>query len=153
MKWAWKMCNCTEIFREKKLTLLESPSRQMCVTTLPWFLPQCTKPGRKRSLGPAVQLLLKQKPVAGAAPFCSKCCSFPGGVPAPHIPGWPQSWRFKVHSFLRRTAVLSTSLLDSVSQSLLFYIQTLCFLFCTAKSCQLNTREFTFPLYKHFFNI
>lgn len=67
MKWAWKMCNCTEIFREKKLTLLESPSRQMCVTTLPWFLPQCTKPGRNWTLGPAVQLLLKQKPVAGAA--------------------------------------------------------------------------------------
>lgn len=21
----------------------------------------------------------------------SKCCSFPGGVPAPHSPGWPQS--------------------------------------------------------------
>lgn len=64
------------------------------------------------------------------------------------VPAWPQNWRVKLPRFLWRTAVLSISL--SQTLSLLFSIQILCFLFCTARSCQLNTWEFTSPLYKHF---
>lgn len=103
------------IHGKKKLTLLESPWRQTRITTLPWFLAQCTTPGRNRNLGPAAQLLLEEKSVVGAARYCSESCSFRGGVRAPHIPARPQSWRVRLPCFPQRTAVLSISLLDSVS--------------------------------------
>lgn len=96
-------------------------------------------------------LLLEEKTVVGAGPFYSKSYSLPGGLHTLHIHSTlPQSWRVSLSCFQQRTAVLSISLLESDSQFVLFYTQTLCFLFCTAKSCQLNTREFTLPLYKQF---
>lgn len=125
MKWIWKMCNCTEIFSEKKKPNFVGEPFEKNTRHHPWFLPQCTNPGRNWSSGPATQLLLEEKPVAGAALLCSESCSFPGGVRAPHIPAWPQSWRVRLPCFLPRTALLSISPFDSDSQPLLFYIQTL----------------------------
>lgn len=136
----------------KKINFAEEPFETNMRHHPPMVFASVYHTREKLSSGPAAQLLLEEKPVVGAAPFCSENCSFPGVVLAPHIPAWPQSWRVRLPCFLWRTVVLGIFLLASDSQSLLFYIQTLRFLFCTAKSCQLNTREFTLPLYKHFFN-
>lgn len=111
-------------------------SLETWVTTLPCFLHQCTNPGRNWSLGPAAHLLVEKKPVVRAAPFCSKSYVLPAGIHVPHIPAQPQQ--------------NSCPEYFSPWFRLSFYIQILCFLFCTAKPCQLNIQEFTFRLYKQF---